>query len=54
MRDPMRDEVAEALLAAVQTYAEDDGCGEITLPFIDHAAQAIVDDYRRQNVEVTG
>ncbi|HEX7173501.1 MAG TPA: hypothetical protein VF365_12955 [Candidatus Limnocylindria bacterium] len=54
MRDPLRDVVADALLAAVQTYAEDDGCGEITVPFIDHAAQVIVDEYRRQNVVVTG
>jgi hypothetical protein len=54
MIDPMRDVVAESLLAAVQTHAEDTGCGEITLEFIDRAAQAIVDDIRYRNVVVPG
>jgi len=53
MRDPMRELVADVLLAAVQTYAEDDDCGDITQTFIDHAAQNVVDEIRRANVVVT-
>lgn len=40
---PIRDLIAETLLATVQTEAEDDGCGTITPTFIEHAAQDVYD-----------
>lgn len=52
--DRLRDLIAESLLCAVQTYAEDDDCGDITQAFIDHAAQDIADSIRDHPDEVTG
>jgi len=37
------DLISDNLLASVQTHAEDDGCGDITEAFIDHAAASLAD-----------